>query len=211
MRAVNRASSRVRSWGRRLLSLLEWPLTWVVRRRTMRQSARGSIDTSRPWRRRGSMVTLEVLSYLGAIALVVVVVWSLVVMLLGPGILTNLNNRCDRYSAACGAEVGFLIRSYSASVSGLAFGVWAGPQVAELMGLAAASGGVRGGTPGRVVDWRAGMVICCQVCPMCPVFLRLRSCQRCCGGQAGGPAEAYRLIAELSGQVGPVVRPGGRS
>ena len=55
------------------------------------------------------MVTLEVLSYLGAIALVVVVVWSLVVMLLGPGILTNLNNRCDRYSAACGAEVGFLI------------------------------------------------------------------------------------------------------
>lgn len=55
------------------------------------------------------MVTLEVLSYLGAIALVVVVVWSLVVMLLGPGILTNLNNRCDDYSAACGAEVGFLI------------------------------------------------------------------------------------------------------
>ena len=55
------------------------------------------------------MVTLEVLSYLGAIALAVVLVWSLVVMLLGPGILTNLNNRCDRYSAACGAEVGFLI------------------------------------------------------------------------------------------------------
>ena len=55
------------------------------------------------------MVTLEVLSYLGAIALVVVVVWAFVVMLLGPGILTSLNNRCDRYSAACGAEVGFLI------------------------------------------------------------------------------------------------------
>ena len=55
------------------------------------------------------MVTLEILSYLGAIALVVVVGWSFVVMLRGPGILTSLNNRCDKYSAACGAEVGFLI------------------------------------------------------------------------------------------------------
>lgn len=55
------------------------------------------------------MVTLEILSYLGAIALVVVLVWSLVVLLLGPGILSNLNKRCDQYSAACGAEVGFLI------------------------------------------------------------------------------------------------------
>ena len=55
------------------------------------------------------MVTLEILSYLGAIGLVVVLVWSLVVLLLGPGILTNLNKRCDQYSAACGAEVGFLI------------------------------------------------------------------------------------------------------
>ena len=55
------------------------------------------------------MVTLEILSYLGAIAFVVVLVWSLVVLLLGPGILTNLNKRCDQYSAACGAEVGFLI------------------------------------------------------------------------------------------------------
>ena len=55
------------------------------------------------------MVTLEILSYLGAIGLVVVLVWSLVVLLLGPGILTNLNKRCNQYSAACGAEVGFLI------------------------------------------------------------------------------------------------------
>ena len=55
------------------------------------------------------MVTLEILSYLGAIGLVVVLVWSLVVLLLGPGILTNLNKRCNEYSAACGAEVGFLI------------------------------------------------------------------------------------------------------
>src|SRR5580693_9515147 len=108
MGAVNRASSRIRSWARRLLSILKWPLTWVVRRRTMHQSAKGSIDTSRPWRRRPSMVTLEILSYIGALALVVVVAWSFVVMLLGPGILTSLNNRCDRYSAACVAEVRFL-------------------------------------------------------------------------------------------------------
>jgi hypothetical protein len=55
------------------------------------------------------MATLEIVSYLGAIALVVVVVWSFAVMLLGPGILKNLNTRCDRYSAACGAEIGVLI------------------------------------------------------------------------------------------------------
>ena len=42
------------------------------------------------------MVTLEIVSYLGAIALVVVVAWSFVVMLRGPGILTSLNNRCDK-------------------------------------------------------------------------------------------------------------------
>ena len=76
----------------------------------MRQSARGSTGTSRRWRRRRLRVTiLEIFSYLGAIALVVVVVWSIVVMFIGPGILTGLNNRCSKYSAACGADVGFLI------------------------------------------------------------------------------------------------------
>ncbi len=55
------------------------------------------------------MVILEILSYLGAIALLVVVVWSFVVMLIGPGILTSLNARCNRYSAACSAETGVLI------------------------------------------------------------------------------------------------------
>ena len=67
------------------------------------------------------MVTLEVLSYLGAIALVVVVVWSLVVMLLGPGILTSLNKRCDEYSAACGADVGFLIPLLSVAAASAIF------------------------------------------------------------------------------------------
>ena len=88
----------------------------------MRQSARGSIDTSKRWRRRRSTVTiLEILSYAGAIALVVVVVWAFVVMLLGPGILTSLNERCDRYSAACGADVGFLIPLLSVALASAIF------------------------------------------------------------------------------------------
>jgi len=68
------------------------------------------------------MVTiLEISSYLGAIALVVVVVWSFVVMLLGPGVLTRLNDRCDRYSAACGADVGFLIPLLSVALASAIF------------------------------------------------------------------------------------------
>ena len=67
------------------------------------------------------MAILEILSYLGAIALVVVVVWSFVVMLLGPGILTRLNDRCDRYSAACGADVGFLIPLLSVALASAVF------------------------------------------------------------------------------------------
>jgi len=68
------------------------------------------------------MVTiLEISSYLGAIALVVVVVWSFVVMLLGPGVLTRLNDRCDRYSAACGSDVGFLIPLLSVALASAIF------------------------------------------------------------------------------------------
>ncbi len=88
----------------------------------MRQSARGSIGTSRRWRRRRLRVTiLEIFSYLGAIALVVVVVWSIVVMVIGPGILTRLNNRCGDYSAACGADVGFLIPLLSVAAASAIF------------------------------------------------------------------------------------------
>jgi hypothetical protein len=88
----------------------------------MRQSARGSIDTSRRWRRRRFTVTiLEIFSYLGAIVLVVVVVWSFVVMLIGPGILTRLNNRCGQYSAACGADVGFLVPLLSVAAASAIF------------------------------------------------------------------------------------------
>ena len=122
MSAATRAFSRARSWPRRLLTLLEEPFISIVRMRTMRQSAKGSIGASRRWRRRRSTVTiLEILSYLGAVALVVVVVWSFVVMILGPGILTSLNNRCDRYSAACGADVGFLIPLLSVALASAIF------------------------------------------------------------------------------------------
>jgi hypothetical protein len=122
MSAATHAFSRARSGLRRLLALLEEPFIYIVRMRTMRQSAKGSIDTSRRWRRRRSTVTiLEILSYLGAGALVVVVVWSFVVLLSGPGILTSLNNRCDQYSAACGADVGFLIPLLSIALASAIF------------------------------------------------------------------------------------------
>ena len=122
MSVASRASSLARRWTRRLLSLVREPYIRVKRTRMMHQSARGSIDTSRRWRRRRSTVAiLEILSYLGAIALVVVVVWSFVVMLLGPGILTRLNDRCDRYSAACGADVGFLIPLLSVALASAVF------------------------------------------------------------------------------------------
>jgi hypothetical protein len=60
---------------------------------------------------------LEIFSYLGAIVLVVVVVWSIVVMFSGPGILAGLNNSCGKYSVACGAEVGFLIPLLSVALA----------------------------------------------------------------------------------------------
>ncbi len=90
--------------------------------RVIRRSAKGSLDTAKRWRRRRFTVTLlEIFSYLGAIALGVVLVWSLVVMLAGPGILTSLNNRCGRYSAACGAEVGFLVPILSVALASAIF------------------------------------------------------------------------------------------
>jgi len=67
------------------------------------------------------VTVLEVCSYLGAIALGVVVVWSLIVMLGGPGDLGGLNNRCTQYSAACGAEVGFLIPLLSVALASAIF------------------------------------------------------------------------------------------
>jgi hypothetical protein len=104
------AWSPVRARARRLLVLLGQPYIRIRRALIIRRSAKGSIDTARSWRRRRFGVTIgELFSYLGAIALGVVVVWSVVVMLGGPGILTSLNNRCGKDSAACGVAVGILI------------------------------------------------------------------------------------------------------
>ena len=68
---------------------------------------------------------------------------------------------------------------------------------------------VAGDTPGRVVDWLAGMVIIarCDRCAWCAFR----------GGAVALPAaelavrlaEAYRLIAELTAQAGRLVGPGG--
>lgn len=115
------AANRARSWARRLLFLLEEPFIRPSRTRMLRQSARGSIGTSRRWRGRRPMAILAFFSYLGAIALVVVVVWAFVVMVIGPGVLTRLNERCNRYSAACGAEVGFLIPLLSVALASAIF------------------------------------------------------------------------------------------
>jgi hypothetical protein len=115
------AATRPRSWARRLLFLLEEPFIRPSRTRLLRQSARGSIDTSRRWRGRRPVAILAFFSYLGAIALVVVVVWGFVVLAIGPGILTRLNERCDLYTASCGAEVGFLIPLLSVALASAIF------------------------------------------------------------------------------------------
>ena len=116
------AATRARLWARRLLSLLQEPFLRPNRTRLLRQSARGSIVTARRWRSRRPAVTiLEILSYLGAVALVVVVVSALVIMFTGPGILTGLNNRCNRYSGACSIDLGFLIPLLSVALASAIF------------------------------------------------------------------------------------------
>ena len=67
------------------------------------------------------MTILEISAYLGAIVLVAVVVGSFIVMLFGAGPLANLNKRCGTYSAACGAEVGFLIPLLSIALASAIF------------------------------------------------------------------------------------------
>jgi hypothetical protein len=62
------------------------------------------------WRRRRAVMVIEGLSYLGALILIVAVVWSLVMLALGsPGILKNVNDRCSKLSLACGIDTGFVI------------------------------------------------------------------------------------------------------
>lgn len=122
MSIARRASNLAHRWARRLLSACQGPYMRVRRRRMMRQSARGSTGTSKRWRRRQSRVTiLEFSSYFGALLLAVVVVWSIVAMVTGPGILTRMNNSCGKNSLACGAEVGFLIPLLSVAAASAIF------------------------------------------------------------------------------------------
>lgn len=122
MSIARRASNLAHRWARGLLSACQGPYMRVRRRRMMRQSARGSTGTSKRWRRRQSRVTiLEFSSYFGALLLAVVVVWSIVAMVTGPGILTRMNNSCGKNSLACGAEVGFLIPLLSVAAASAIF------------------------------------------------------------------------------------------
>ena len=115
-------SSSVRTAVRRPPSALEALYLRVLSARMIRRSARGGLYAAQRWRRRRFAVTLlEVFSYLGAITLGIVLVWSLVVMIIGPGVLTGLNDRCGRYSAACGAEVGFLVPILSVALASAVF------------------------------------------------------------------------------------------
>jgi hypothetical protein len=117
-----RGRRRWRTWTRRLLALPQRALYRYRRRRTIRRSAKGRIDTARTWRRKRSWVrVIEILSYIGAAGLGLVLVWSIIVMLLGPGPLTNLNNRCDRYSAACSTAIGILIPLLSVALATAVF------------------------------------------------------------------------------------------
>ena len=115
-------SNPVRAAMRRLSSVPEALYLRVRTARIIRRSAPGGLYPAKRWRRQRFRLTLlEVFSYLGAIALVVVLVWSSIVMIFGPGVLTSLNNRCGKYSAACGAEVGFLIPILSVALASAIF------------------------------------------------------------------------------------------
>lgn len=120
--ASPRKYSPLRQRARRLLALFEEPVVFIARVRAIRRSARLNVDTARRWRRRRSLVTiLQFLSYLGAVALVLIVGWSFYVMLKGPGNLKSLNDRCDRYGAACQTVSGFLVPLLSVALASAIF------------------------------------------------------------------------------------------
>ncbi|HEY6499450.1 MAG TPA: ATP-binding protein [Streptosporangiaceae bacterium] len=123
MNAASPGSARhVRAAIKRFPAVLESRYLRIFNARIVRRSARGGLYAARRWRRKRRAITLlEIFSYLGAIVLSVVVVWSLVVMIIGPGILTRLNDRCGKYSAACGAEVGFLIPILTVALASATF------------------------------------------------------------------------------------------
>ncbi len=94
-----------------------------IRARKSRRLARWNIDTAKRWRRKRINVrVLELVSYLGAVLLVVGVGASAYVMIVGaPGFLAGLNHRCDAYSQACGTVFGFITPLLSVALASAVF------------------------------------------------------------------------------------------
>src|SRR5258708_27736948 len=101
-------SSPLARWATRLVSVLGGPVICPIRARRTRRLARWNIDTAKRWRRkRINLRVLELVTYLGAVLLLVGVAASAYVMVSGsPGLLAGLNLRCGAYSQACGTFFG---------------------------------------------------------------------------------------------------------
>src|SRR6266568_4950456 len=107
----------------RMLSVIAEPAIRPIRARRTRRLARWNIDTPKKWRRkRTKLRVLELVSYLGALLLVVGVGASAYVMIFGaPGFLAGLNDRCDTYSQACSTVFGFITPLLSVALASAAF------------------------------------------------------------------------------------------
>jgi hypothetical protein len=106
-----------------MLSFLGDPVIGPIRARRTRRLARWNIDTAKRWRRKRVKVrVLELVSYLGAALLIVLVGVSAYVMIFGaPGFLADVNNRCTLYNQACGTVFGFLTPLLSVALASAAF------------------------------------------------------------------------------------------
>jgi len=106
-----------------MLSVIAEPAIRPIRARRTRRLARWNIDTPKKWRRkRTKLRVLELVSYLGALLLVVGVGASAYVMIFGaPGFLAGLNDRCDTYSQACSTVFGFITPLLSVALASAAF------------------------------------------------------------------------------------------
>src|SRR5258706_8429823 len=109
--------------ARRLVAVFGEPVMRPIRARKSRRLARWNIDTAKRWRRKRINVrVLELVSYLGAVLLVVGVGASAYVMIVGaPGFLAGLNHRCDAYSQACGTVFGFITPLLSVALASAVF------------------------------------------------------------------------------------------
>lgn len=107
----------------RLLPISGDAITHPIRDRRRRRLARWNVDTAKKWRRKRVKVRLlELASYLGTAVLAVMVGESVYVMIFGPpGFLSDLNNRCDAYSQACGTVFGLGTPLLSVALASAAF------------------------------------------------------------------------------------------